>query len=171
MSSWDSSRKRPIYNPSMDMIQTLQNYIYAERAGLWKLHLQQARLMLQYMAVSGHHNYVSCLPQYLNEMENLINAAPEVYQQFTQGKFGVHCTAGKFNAVWTDMALEQTYNCEGKTVLFYGTTQQQAAMDKYIKALPVLTAISEGAKKWLTSLLLKKNIEIKPSVTLKLSKS
>ena len=43
----------------MKMIQILQNFIYAERARLWKVHLQQAQQMLPYMIVTGHHNYVT----------------------------------------------------------------------------------------------------------------
>ena len=43
------------------------------------------------------------------------------------------------------MALEQTYNREAKTQLFKEITQQEAASDKYIQALPVLT-VSESTK-------------------------
>ena len=39
------------------------------------------------------------------------------------------------------MALKQTYNH-----LFKGLTQNTAAMDKYLKALPTLSAISEQVK-------------------------
>ncbi|KAG1684642.1 hypothetical protein GQR58_009358 [Nymphon striatum] len=40
--------------------------------------------------------------------------APEVHEEFAAGKFTVHQTAGDFNGVWTDLALEQTYNREGQ---------------------------------------------------------
>ena len=44
------------------------------------------------------------------------------------------------------MALEQTYNCDAKTQLFNGITQQPQTIDKYFKALPVMTSVSEQAK-------------------------
>ena len=43
-----------------------------------------------------------------------------------------------------DMALEQTYNKEAKTQLFKDITQ--AAREKYLRALPALTAVSEQIK-------------------------
>ncbi|KAJ8418676.1 hypothetical protein AAFF_G00001750 [Aldrovandia affinis] len=44
------------------------------------------------------------------------------------------------------MALEKTYNRDAKTKLFTGISQQPAAMEKYLRALPVLTAVSEQTK-------------------------
>jgi len=131
----------------IDMVHIIQKYIHAERAGKWDTHLMEAQNMLPYLVVTGHYKYVSCLPHYINEMKNLPDTAPEVYQQFLDGNFCVRQTSGNFNAVWTDMALEKTYNRDAKTVLFHGITQKQATMDKYLKALPMLTAISEETKK------------------------
>ena len=44
------------------------------------------------------------------------------------------------------MALEQTYNCDGKTQLFNGITQKPQTIDKYLKALPVMTSVLEQVK-------------------------
>lgn len=44
------------------------------------------------------------------------------------------------------MALEQTYNKEGKTSLFKGITKSGATRDKYIKSLLFLTLMSESVK-------------------------
>lgn len=131
----------------LDMMSIVQRYIWAERIGDWEGHLQESQKMLPYLVVSGHHKYVSCLPHYINEMTKLPSTAPEVHQEFMEGNFTIRQTPGKFNAVWTDMALEKTYNRDAKTVLFRGITQKQATMDKYLKALPVLTAISEETQK------------------------
>lgn len=38
----------------MEMVRILQNYIYAERAGVWKLHIEE----------TTHYTYVACLPHY-----------------------------------------------------------------------------------------------------------
>ncbi|KAG1667488.1 Inactive pancreatic lipase-related protein 1 [Nymphon striatum] len=58
---------------------------------------------------------MSCLPIYFNEMQKLPETAPEVHEEFAAGKFTVHQTAGDFNGVWTDLALEQTYNHHHET--------------------------------------------------------
>jgi len=44
------------------------------------------------------------------------------------------------------MALEQTYNCEAKNQLFHGITQQPHTVDKYLKALPLMTTVSQKVK-------------------------
>ena len=53
---------------------------------------------------------------------------------------------GRCNGVWTDMALEKTYNRDAKTKLFTGISQQSTAMEKYLQALLMLTAVSEQTK-------------------------
>ena len=57
-------------------------------------------------------------------MRSLPTVAPEVHREFKDGKFTVHQTEGCFNGVWTDMALEKTYNRDAKTKLFTGISQQ-----------------------------------------------
>ena len=59
------------------------------------------------------------------------------------GNFTVRSKEEKFNSVWPDMALEQTFNKDAKTKLFSGKTKNKAAVAKYLKAFPVITAISE----------------------------
>ena len=48
---------------------------------------------------------------------------------------------GRCNGVWTDMALENA-----KTKLFTRISQQSTAMEKYLQALLMLTAVSEQTK-------------------------
>ena len=48
-------------------------------------------------------------------MYKLADTAPEVYQTFIAGKFVVKRTHKKFNAVCTDMALEQTISMSQKS--------------------------------------------------------
>ena len=116
-------------------------------AGCWEAHLQEARDMFPYLVAAGHYKYVACLPHYLEAMESLSVIALEVDTAFKSGKFTVHQTSKKFNGVWSDMALEQTYNCDSKTCLFHGISQQQAAMVEYLTVAPRLTAISGEVKR------------------------
>ena len=87
-------------------------------------------------------------------MYNLENQHPNVHAQFTKENFTVQQKERKFNGVWTDLALEKTYNKEGKTTLLKGVTQKaitcvtQKAItcDKYIKAAPIMTKVSEAVR-------------------------
>ena len=53
---------------------------------------------------------------------------------------------GRRNGVWTDMALEKTYNRDPETKLFTRISQQSTAVEKYLQALPMLTTVSEQTK-------------------------
>ena len=41
------------------------------------------------------------------------------------------------------MGLDQSYNCDAKTELFHGISQKSETMEKYLRIIPKLTAISE----------------------------
>ena len=79
-------------------------------------------------------------------MRDLPENHPYVHKNFMQSNFIVHLTHRKFNGVWMDMALEQTYNNEGKTSLFKGISQSDATREKYIKTIPFMISISESVK-------------------------
>ena len=60
----------------------------------------------------------------------------------------LHCppSRGAINGVWTDIALEQTYNKEGKTSLVKGILQNPGAREKYVMSAPFLSHVSESVK-------------------------
>ena len=130
----------------IEMILIAKRYVYAERAGLWQNHLKETSNMLPYLVSAGHTRYMSCLPLYLKDMSELPEKHPDVFQKFEEGKFTVRQVAGPFNGVWTDLALEQTYNREGKTSLLKGISQSDEARNKYIKTVPVMTKVSESVR-------------------------
>ena len=92
------------------MLLIAKRYIYAERAGEWEEHLEQVQKMLPYIVSAGHKKYMSCLSLYLKDMRELATSHPDVHQRFTDGKCTVRLRDDSFNGVWTDLALEQTYN-------------------------------------------------------------
>ena len=69
--------------------------------------------------------------------------ALNILKAFHDGPFTVRQTEGRFNGALIYMALQQTYKRDVKTNSFTGISQQPAAMEKYVRALPVLTAESE----------------------------
>ena len=130
----------------IDMVMILKRYIRSERAGLWLSHLDEVQNMLPYIVAAHHTRYMICIPLYLHDMRDLPEKHPYVHKNFMQGNFTVHRIHGKFNGMWTDMALEQAYNNKGKTSLFKGISQSDAIREKYIKTIPFLISISESVK-------------------------
>lgn len=130
----------------VDMVSILKRFIKAERAGKWLDHLAEIQHMLPYIVAATYTNYISCLPLYLKEMRDLEEKHPAVYNNFIRGHFTVHRTEGRFNGVWIDIVLEQTYNKEGKTSLVKGISQNPGAREKYIKSAPFLFHVSESEK-------------------------
>lgn len=128
------------------MFTILRQFIHAERAGLWEEYFAEVEKLLPNLVAAGHYKYVSCLPHYPEEMRSLSALAPNICREFKDEKFVVHQTEGKFNGVWTAMGLHKTYNSNASTKLFTGISQQPATIDKYLKALPVVTALSEQTK-------------------------
>ena len=86
------------------------------------------------------------LPLYLRDIRSLPQTHPYIYAQFKSGNFTVHRKGGSFNGIWTDMALEQTFNREGKTTLLTGITQGASAREKYLLAAPLVTKVFESVK-------------------------
>ena len=62
------------------------------------------------------------------------------------GHIAVRQTEAQFNGVWRDMTLQKTCSRDANTKSFTGIIQHPAAMEKYWRAHPVLTAESEQTK-------------------------
>ena len=127
------------------MVNIFKRFRHAERAGVWKQHLYEAE-MLSYLVVAGHSKYVHCLPQYPQEVKQLPTIAPIVAEEFVKGNFTIRRAPGRYNGVWTDMALEQSCFVM-LTALFHGITQKPETMEKYLRVIPKLIAISEQTKR------------------------
>ena len=115
--------------------------------GLWNDYLSALGDILPYLVAARHFNYSYSLPLYIREMKKLADTAPEVYKQFTDGKFVVRRSNGQGNAVSPDLALEQTYNKDVKEKSgLSGITLNDAARNKWIYTKPALSACSSKYK-------------------------
>ena len=106
--------------------------------------------IILYPVAAGHCNYVSCLPHYLESLPRSddmpIYTRSDHIEGIQYGHIDVRQTEAQFNGVWRDMTLEKTCNRDANTKSFTGIIQHPAAMEKYWRALPVLTAESEQTK-------------------------
>jgi len=86
-------------------------FIRAERKANWVMHMYAVTEMLPYFFAAGHHQYARYISHYVNSMKCL---PKEVHRLVMNGDTTVRHTSGKFNGIWTDMMIEQTYMKQGK---------------------------------------------------------
>lgn len=128
----------------LEMSDILQKFLYYQREGDWFGHLHESANMLPYLTAAGHYKYgQQSLPQYLYDMKNLENEAPNIYKSFVEGNFVARRAEGSHNAVSPDMLLEQTYNADAKeTSGLDGIAMKEAARAKWIYTKPLTAAAS-----------------------------
>ena len=111
----------------LEMVQLVLRYVLSERIGAWLGHIEEIQNMLLFVVAAKHTKYMAFLPLYRNEIKDLPQTHPEVYNEFINGNFTVQLKQGKADGVWSDLALEQTYHKEGKTTFLKGVTQNNPA--------------------------------------------
>ncbi|KAL4238796.1 hypothetical protein ACF0H5_003503 [Mactra antiquata] len=94
----------------IELVRLLRNLVRADREGNWNLHLLTVQSILPYFASFNNINYFRWCSVYLEDMKLLPKSAPDVFEQFSKGKFVVKQTPGNFKAVGVDQCLEQTIN-------------------------------------------------------------
>ena len=107
------------------------------------------KAMLPYDRAFDHDKYFQWGLVYLIDMLRLPEQAPEVYQEFLNGNHTVSRkkVATQFNAVSTDMALEQSLNRESKVKGgIIGNTQDDSTVEKWTLTCHIRTATFENFK-------------------------
>ena len=113
----------------LDMIQLLLNFIRAERDAMWMLHLATVAEMIPYFFIADHTNYARWASVYLADM-NLLPT--NIQEEFMKGNHTVGRSTQPFSQVWSDMALEQSINCDSKSkggVIEF--TKKPGALDRW----------------------------------------
>lgn len=116
----------------IEMIEILLRFIRAERDGIWTLHIDALSEMLPYFFAYDRVNYARWATVYFADMKSLCHTAKEVNDEFMNGNHPVKRAVGKFNQVWTDLALEQSVNKDSKVKGgIIGYTQQESAVSRW----------------------------------------
>ena len=130
----------------MKMVETLLNFIRANREGNWNLHLQSFANMLPWMTVYDHTNYARWGTIYLAEMKSLETSQPIIHQEFMNGNFVVRRGKGRFNQVPIDQATEwQNRICKISNGII-GITRNDTARDKFCITWAERSYISHSTK-------------------------
>ena len=115
----------------IQMVDTLLQYLRAEREGNWQLHLSSFAAMLPWIAIYDHFNYMRWGSVYLADMKQLETSHIDVYREFSKGGFVVKKTQQAFNQLSTDHALEQiNRKCKVAGGLI-GITRTDSARDRW----------------------------------------
>ena len=92
----------------MEYIDIIKQYIRAERMANWKLHLSTVRKMLNLFAATGHIHYAKSARFYLQQMTDLEETNPEVYDAFVNhGYHAVRRSDRFWSGLWSDLVIEQ----------------------------------------------------------------
>ena len=114
------------------MVKLLLQFVKAERAGNWEMHLLCVSAMLPYFYAMDRPNYARWLPVYLIDMRQLATKHPDVHHEFVNGNHAVSRSSNPFALVWTDMALEQSINAHSKSKGgIIGISQNPGALDRW----------------------------------------
>jgi hypothetical protein len=120
-----------LWRKYMKMVETLLDFIRANRDGDWLLHLHSFASMLPWMTIYDHTNYARWGTIYLAEMMNLKTSHPEIHKEFMHGNFVVKRKNARFNQVPIDQATEwQNKICNVSNGII-GITRNDTARDKF----------------------------------------
>ncbi|CAH1174169.1 unnamed protein product [Phaedon cochleariae] len=124
----------------------------AERNADFSLHLEAVKETLTYLKAGGRNNYAKYTPIYLLDMENLKIKHPQIYQFLEDGNFAVRRTDGRnFNAVASDMALEQTVNKDCKSSGgVIGFTQSEQTLSRWLITRHLMGEYANKTKELIT---------------------
>ena len=118
--------------------------IRAERDGIWDLHLQTQACMLPYMFGANRINYARWLPIYILDMLQL---SPDVQEEFRNGRFAIRLATGRFNGIWSDMAVEKTIVKDSKgDGGIIGITRKTPAVVRWTLTCHITGSDSAGMK-------------------------
>lgn len=102
------SRTSRLWLNYINWIDVIKMFITAERTSNWKLHLLACQSMLNVFAAAGHFNYARTCRLYLQQMSDLEDNHPSLYQQFMQGNHTIRRSERMWAGLSCDLVIEQT---------------------------------------------------------------
>ena len=136
----------------LEQVSILKMFLYAERTGDWKLHLQCIRRMIPYFHSAGHLAFAKSARLYLQQMESLESKMSESeYKQFTEGGY---FTVRKKDRLWsgnfTDQTIEQNlmrmFKSSGGMTRGRGITE--STITKWIHTFPHCIPLCEAIEQF-----------------------
>ena len=111
-----SSKTSRLWLQYCNSVNTLKQFIQAERPGNWNLYLNSIGSMINLFAATGHVHYAKSARLYLQEMCKLPEKFPLVYKQFSKkGLHSVHRSDRHWVGLSSDLVIEQVLMWSVKT--------------------------------------------------------
>ena len=130
----------------MTMMDIERTFIRSERTSDWKLHLSSLQAMLPYFAAAGHNHYTKSVWLYLQDMSDLPNTHPDIYQEYISGHFVVRRSDRFWAGLARDLTIEQTLMRTMKSTggLTRGRGVDQKQRLKWLMALPACAEVNSA---------------------------
>jgi hypothetical protein len=103
----EQSRTAKLWIEYLKHIDILRSFIVAERTSNWEKHLSALSCMLPLFASQHHVNYAKSGFVYLQNMHDLEQKSPWLYQQFMNGLHSVRKSDRYWAGLSTDLVIEQ----------------------------------------------------------------
>ena len=104
----DSSRTAKLWLQYLYYIDIVRLFVRAERVGDWDLYLISVKKMINLFAATGHINYAKCARLHLQNMLDLKNTHPWVYERFRGGGLHTSRRSDKYwVGIWADLTIDQ----------------------------------------------------------------
>ena len=91
----------------MGMVDLLKTFLRSQRTGDFQLYLRCLQDMLPYFAASGHNFYVKSVQIHLQDMLELKETSPDVYNKFSSGLFVIRRSDRFWAGLPSDLVIEQ----------------------------------------------------------------
>ena len=146
------SRTGKLWINYLEQVSILKMFLYAERTGDWKLHLQCIKKMIPYFHAAGHLAYAKSARLYLQQMETLESKMSGTeHKLFTKGGY---FTVRKEDRLWrgnfTDQTTEQDpmrmFKSSGGMTRGCGITESTPT--KWIYAFPHFIPLCEAIERF-----------------------
>jgi len=133
----EQSRTAKLWINYMQHVQTLRDFIRADRISDWMLHLASLKKMLPLFAAAGHRNYAKSVRLYLQLMSELDETHPWLFDQFVRGGHAVRRSDRYWAGLATDLIIEQTMmrTAKSRGGLTHGCGMTESVRIMWIKSL------------------------------------
>lgn len=142
-------RTAKIWHQYMDMVDLLRDFIRSKRTENWKLHLSTLKKMIPYFAAAGHNHYAKCSQIYSQQMEELENNHPEVFNNFMKGHHVIRRSDRFWAGLSCDLTIEQSLMRAAKSRGGFtrggGCCEDQRMV--WIQSIPACTAVNIAMQK------------------------
>jgi len=129
----------------MSMVDLLRSLLKSQRTGQFMLYLRTLQKMLPFYAATGHSNYAKSGYIYIQDMLDLEESNPDIFQHFVSGLFVIRRTERFWAGLPTDLIIEQVLMRSLKTT---GGLTHERGMDekrriRWLLAMPACAEVNE----------------------------